>query len=221
MLAAHCLRQRYLFVRIDPVLACNLRCRMCYFSDPDHAASKRSESLSLIDIERIGETFFRRAVQVSFGCGAEPTMVKYFADLPAIAKRFGVPQVTFVTNGQLLSESSITTMISGGLDELVVSAHGASRDTYESMMPRSSFEKLLANLWIFSSVKTARGAKTSLRINVTINAETIGEIPKIVPAFARFSPSVIQVRPMMGIGGQIKSAVTDRLSHSSIIQSKR
>ena len=34
ILGLHLLHRRYLYIAMDPALACNLRCRMCYFSDP-------------------------------------------------------------------------------------------------------------------------------------------------------------------------------------------
>jgi hypothetical protein len=34
LLALYSLRQRHLWLRFDPVMSCNLRCQMCYFSDP-------------------------------------------------------------------------------------------------------------------------------------------------------------------------------------------
>ena len=33
--ALHVMGRRYVGVFLDPVLACNLRCRMCYFSDDE------------------------------------------------------------------------------------------------------------------------------------------------------------------------------------------
>ncbi len=35
LLVAHLTGMRYIGVYIDPVMACNIRCRMCSFSDPD------------------------------------------------------------------------------------------------------------------------------------------------------------------------------------------
>ena len=32
----HVLNKRYLAVNLDPVLACNLRCKMCYFTDKEY-----------------------------------------------------------------------------------------------------------------------------------------------------------------------------------------
>ena len=37
----HVLGKRYIGVFLDPVLACNFRCKMCYFSDEEKRKSLR------------------------------------------------------------------------------------------------------------------------------------------------------------------------------------
>lgn len=32
--------QRYLSIQFDPVLACNLKCKMCYFTDKEYVKKK-------------------------------------------------------------------------------------------------------------------------------------------------------------------------------------
>src|SRR5450756_2824904 len=59
VLAADILKLRHLFVRIDPVLSCNLRCEMCYYSDKAVRQSKRGQ-FSTDEIARIGGLFFKR-----------------------------------------------------------------------------------------------------------------------------------------------------------------
>jgi hypothetical protein len=39
------LNRRYLAVNLDPVLACNLRCKMCYFTDADYVKDLKRANL--------------------------------------------------------------------------------------------------------------------------------------------------------------------------------
>ena len=39
--ALHQLRRRYLSVYFDPINACNLRCKMCYFTDIDYVKNTK------------------------------------------------------------------------------------------------------------------------------------------------------------------------------------
>ncbi|MCM1451113.1 MAG: hypothetical protein NC102_02555 [Clostridium sp.] len=59
LLSAHLSGRRYIGVYLDPVLACNIRCRMCYFSD----SSNRPKAGIPMSAERLGEiekAFFGR-----------------------------------------------------------------------------------------------------------------------------------------------------------------
>lgn len=45
ILALHITKRRYLSLNIDPALACNFRCRMCYFSDNEAARKNKKFKL--------------------------------------------------------------------------------------------------------------------------------------------------------------------------------
>ena len=46
------MRRRTAGVFMDPILACNLRCRMCYFSDPEKRSAMKGIISPLDDIKR-------------------------------------------------------------------------------------------------------------------------------------------------------------------------
>ena len=50
----HVLGKRYIGVFLDPVLACNFRCKMCYFSDEEKRKSLRG-TLKYEEIEAMPE----------------------------------------------------------------------------------------------------------------------------------------------------------------------
>ncbi|MEK7830386.1 MAG: radical SAM protein, partial [Acidobacteriota bacterium] len=63
VLAAHHLNLRHLFLRFDPVMACNLRCQMCYFSD-DQFRKDNKGVFKPEEIDRLARMFFPKAVQL-------------------------------------------------------------------------------------------------------------------------------------------------------------
>ena len=70
---SHFIKRRYFGVYLDPVLACNFRCKMCYFSDVE----KRKELTGIMseqDVRAVAKAVFHRAVKLQIGCGAEPTL---------------------------------------------------------------------------------------------------------------------------------------------------
>ena len=53
----HKLKMRYLAVNLDPVLACNLRCKMCYFTDADYVKTLKGQFKDE-ELERVAKTIF-------------------------------------------------------------------------------------------------------------------------------------------------------------------
>ncbi len=139
--AAQMMGVRHLSVRLDPVMACNLSCTMCFFSND--AFRKGSKGIfTEEEMQRLAHMFFPHALLVVIGCGAEPTLYPHFSNLVGLAKQYRVPNVGFTTNGQLLTREHIRQFISHELDELTISVHGTRKETYERFMVNASFEKL-------------------------------------------------------------------------------
>lgn len=199
-LAAHLLRLRHLFIRLDPVFACNLRCRMCLFSNADYRRDNAG-GFSEEEVGRLAGLFLPRAIQLMIGCGAEPTLYRDFTGLVKLGKSYGVPYVGFVTNGQLLEGQHLEGFIRCGLDELVVSVHGVTGETYESMMAGASFEKLHGLLEMLDGEKERLGSgKPALRINYTVNPDNLEELAGFFDTYGRYRVSTLQIRPVIDLG---------------------
>ena len=197
---AQLFNKRYYSVRIDPIFACNLRCRMCYFSQ-----SRKSESMrfTVEEIDIIAKNTFRNALQVVVGCGAEPTMYKDFIYIIRKAKEAGVPSVSVVSNAQLIKYNHLVEMLDAGLDELIISVHGTTKETYERFMVGAKWGKLIEVLDGFNVARASKvNSKTSLRINYTANPDNCLELLNFFDVFAKYNIATLQVRPVMAIGGE-------------------
>ena len=200
LLGLYWLRQRHLWLRFDPVMSCNLRCQMCYFSDPDFTR-KNTGRFSSPEIERIAEAFFPWAVQLYLGCGTEPTTYKGFIDILALGRKYKVPMLGMVSNGQLLTAEHLEKLVDLGLDELTLSTHGVKRDTYEHLMRRASFDKFIEVLDQLESIKKRRGAtRPELRLNYTVNAENLEELAGFFAVYGKYTLRTLQVRPIVDLG---------------------
>lgn len=197
---AQLFNKRYYSIRIDPIYACNLRCRMCYFSQSRKSESKR---FTVEEIDILAKNTFRNALQVVVGCGAEPTMYKDFPYIIHKAKESGVPNVSLVTNAQLLTYEHLMDLVAVGLDELILSIHGTTKETYERFMVGAKWEKLIAVLENLKQIKELNSEnKTSLRINFTANPENFNELKLFFDVFGKYNVETLQVRPVMAIGGE-------------------
>jgi len=202
---AHTLGIRHLVVRFDPIRACNLCCTMCYFSDEDYVRERKGR-LTETEVEKLAADLFPLAYLVVVGCGAEPTMYKGFPELVRLARQNGVPHVSMVTNGILLTEEHVGQLIDYGLEEIMISAHGVTKESYERFMVKSSFDKFHAALRMIGDVKRSRGSRTpELRLNYTVNADNLDELSGFFDAFGSYGISTLQVRPVMDIGGQYRT----------------
>jgi molybdenum cofactor biosynthesis enzyme MoaA len=200
-LAADWLGLRHLIVRFDPVMACNIRCGMCYFSDDDWLSKHPVSRFSDEEIDRLAKMFFPQALQLYIGCGTEPTMYKNFPRLVAIGKKHGVPFIGFTTNAQLLTAQKSAALISEGLDELSISTHGVIRETYERLMKRASYDRYHENLTELVKAKRAANSDSPrIRINYTVNPDNLEELRGFFDVFGKYEISTLQVRPIIDYG---------------------
>src|SRR5690606_38876158 len=153
-----------------PVLACNLKCTMCYFSDDEYVRNKIKGQFSLEQLDKIAANFFSNALRLQIGCGAEPTLYKNIDALISKAKFHKVPHISMVTNGNLLTKEKLTLYVETGLNELILSLHGVTKSTYESFMVNGKYDKFLNLLESVNEIKRTH-PDFLLRINYTFNED--------------------------------------------------
>lgn len=198
ILALHLFGRRYINVFLDPVRGCNLRCKMCYFSDPETRKEMRG-LFSLGDLKAIAKSVYPRTMKLQIGCGAEPTVSGNLAEIIRMAKQEGVPYVSITTNGNLLTLKKLLDLQEAGLDELTISAHGFTKETYENLMTNGRFERFLD---LLNSLRVIRQADPTfnIRLNFTINEDNVAELPLIKNVFKGVYPNEIQLRPIQNLG---------------------
>lgn len=200
-LAADLLGLRYTIVRFDPVVACNLRCGMCYFSDEAWYRDNVGSRFTPAQVQQVAETFFPEALQVYVGCGSEPTMWKGYPEIVGVAKRQGVPFVSLVTNAQLLNRAAIEALVEHGLDEITISVHGTRQDTYETLMKGAKWQRLHENLALIGAVRQERNsALPKIRLNYTVNNDNAEQMADLMTVFGKYGIDTIQIRPIADLG---------------------
>lgn len=198
ILALHLSGRRYINVFLDPVLACNLRCQMCYFSDAE-ARKNLHGQFSLDDLTALSRSLFPYALKVQIGCGAEPTVSKNLADIIRLAKAEQVPYISMTTNGNLLTEEKLRELVDAGLSEITISAHGFTKETYEQLMQGAHFDLFLQ---LIESLKAIRKEHPdfNIRLNYTVNEDNVEELILFSKLFKGVLPNELQIRPIQNIG---------------------
>ncbi len=193
------LNKRYLAVQFDPVLACNLRCKMCYFTDADYVKKNMKGIFPKDEIELLAKNIFKNALKLQIGCGAEPTLFKHNVHLIETAKKHKVPYISMVTNGNILSNQDIINFSKAGLNEFILSVHGVTKTSYEDFMDKGNFE-IFHQVLEFISNEKRNNSKLKLRLNYTFNEDNFEELKQFFEVFGKYNIDVIQLRPIDKIG---------------------
>ena len=106
-----------LSVQMDITTRCNLRCIMCAREQYDPQAYDMPVEV----FEVIARKVFDKAAVLNLSCGAEPLMSRHFDQIMAIVQGYHIPWVELVTNGTLLDEHRIRTLIECGVKSIQVS----------------------------------------------------------------------------------------------------
>ncbi len=194
----HKLNKRYLAVHFDPINACNLRCRMCYFTDDDYV-KKLKGTFDKNDLPLFGKAVLKRALKLQIGCGTEPTLYKDLDDIFKIAKQYQVPHISLTTNANLLTKEKIELWVQYGLNEIIVSLHGVYQASYENFMQKGDYNKFLNSLQVITEIKE-QYPNLSLRINYTFNEDNFNELADFFTVFGKYKIDTLQLRPISNLG---------------------
>lgn len=198
ILAMHLLHKRYTCMFLDPVIACNLRCQMCYFSDAEKRKSLHG-IFSREELQLIARQVFPHLRKLQIGCGAEPTIYKHLDELVRLGKQYGVPYIALTTNGNLLTLDKLCSLAASGLDEITLSLHGTSRDNYERLMEGANFDTFVRLLKDLENVKLQYPG-FAVRINYTVNEDNVEDLRQLPQLLGDLHIDTLQLRPIQKIG---------------------
>lgn len=166
---------------------------------------------SLEDLQALANSIFHRGLKIQIGCGAEPMTYSKLPELVKLAHDKGIRNISVTTNGSLLTQEKLRQLVGNGLTEIILSAHGLSKERYEYMMRGGSFDHFQQLLKDIATVKQEH-PQLMLRINYTICEENIEDLKLFPLVFKDIYPNVIQLRPVQDIG----STAYDNYSMSSL-----
>jgi len=191
---------RFLNVYMDQNNKCNLKCRMCGFSDP------RVDSLTAYDMPRelyesIAAQLFPRIVYLSLSLLTEPFMTRDFPDRCDAVREYGVPFSDIVTNGTLLTPRAIEKLIDARISRLTVSIDGGTKELYEHIRRGARFENVIRNIALFQSMRRERGAALPrLRIHHVLSDANIHAFDSFLDLVEELGPEMIEVRTLADLG---------------------
>lgn len=187
--------RRFLVVRLDTNFLCNLKCRMCYFSNPE-IVKKKTMDLSLF--KKIAEDIFSRTRFLYMSCGSEPFMTRNFLEYVKLAKAYGIPYLSFVTNGTLLNEEMISEIVDIGVNEVIISLDGAQAKTFENIRRGANYDKVTENIRLFKEVKERKNKNLPLiRLNYVLMKSNVNEIQEFFQIISQYNIDAVNFREIM------------------------
>jgi len=216
---------RFLNVEMDITNQCNLRCVMCYFSDPA-VSSRPRRDLPVSDFARIAAEIFPLAQRASLSVGTEPLLHRQFRDIARIAGGFGVPGLYLNTSGLLLTPAVSECLIENRFHALGISMDAATAETYHRIRVGSKFGIVIANIRALERAKRrARSEGPAVTLNFVMMRSNIGELPafiELADALEVRNVNAIHLVPYLALGNEQEALVHDKqLCNRMLDQARR
>ena len=142
------IRESFFFPKyfaIETVNSCNARCVMCTIDDWEKVRNPiMSDKLFKKFVEEVS-CHHKWVDRVCLNTDGEPTLDKSLHKKIKLLKDAGIKEVTMATNVQLLDEKRIHQYLDAGLDDIMVSIDGITKDTFEKIRVNLDYETVVQN----------------------------------------------------------------------------
>lgn len=143
-------------VDLETITNCNIHCFMCFQSfDPPKPLKMELELFKKV----IDEGAEKELCSIKTQYRGEPLLDKRMPHMVKYVKGKGIIEVMFNTNATLLSEETARALIEAGLDKIICSVDGYTKEVYENVRIGANFETVLNNIKNLQSLKKKMGCK--------------------------------------------------------------
>lgn len=143
---------------IETTNRCNLRCTFC-----DKLPYLKPEEFGDLDYNLyqriIDEGIEKGLCSIKLSYRGEPLLHKRIADMVGYARKRGVLDVYFNTNGMLLTESQSKALIDAGLNRISISVEGIDPVAFEKERKGAKFERICKNIALLNELRDKSGTK--------------------------------------------------------------
>jgi len=142
---------------------CSARCTICTIEN----WTRTPNTMSLETFRLILGKFDKYKDQIDYltlhFCG-EPLLDKGLADKIRAAKEMGFRGTGFATNGTHLNKETSRDLIEAGLDTIICSIDGLTRETHEAIRVGTDFEEVRSNVERFIGIRNELGGPTRVLV---------------------------------------------------------
>lgn len=131
------------WLTIDPTNFCNLKCPFCPTGQGRNSRTKAM--LSLDNFKRIIDEIGPYLIHIDFCNWGEPLLNKQIYEMIKFAKQYRI-DTKIDSNLNQFSEEEAENLVLSGLDKIIVSIDGATKETYSKYRVGGDFNRVMDNL---------------------------------------------------------------------------
>jgi len=164
-------------IDVETTNVCNLRCTIC----PQPQQTRKIGYLNLAVAKKIiDEVAIYGLERMCLSLFGEPFLNKDFFDISRYAKKSNkIDHLYISTNALLMDERISRELIDSGLDKIIISIDGASKETYEKIRVGGDYDKLISNVENFIRIREASGGNgPRIAVQIIRMKETDKEVDK-------------------------------------------
>lgn len=167
-----------LTLMLEPTNICNLKCPLC----PTGLGllGRKKALMKFSDFKKIFDQFALYIIHLRLWNWGEPLLNPELFKMIAYAKKFDV-FVNTSTNSFFLTEENAKKLVRSGLDELIVSLDGASKETYRKYRKGGNFAKVIEAMRTLALEKQKMKSKTpAIKIQFIVMKHNEHEVDKAI-----------------------------------------
>ena len=184
-----------LYVLIEPVSTCNLRCTMCFQIDKTFTKKPFMGTMNMDFFKNIIDDCYKNGTKaITLASRGEPTLHPKLGEMLEYASgKFY--ELKLNTNATKLNEKLIHNILSSGVNELVYSVDESEKDKFEKLRVNANFEEVLKNIMKFKEIreKHYKDSKTTTRISGVLVGDN-QDVKKITSFWEQYVDHVVFVK---------------------------
>ena len=154
-------------ISIEPINTCNLKCEFC--SSPPKLLKRDLRALKLEEFKKIIDNVKDITHYIWLFLAGDPFLNPEFPQMVNYATKNNL-HTTTSTNAQLINKEKAKEIVEAGLDCLIISFDGATKESYETMRRGGDFETLLNNInYILEEKKRQKKVKPEILLQFLVS----------------------------------------------------
>lgn len=156
-----------IYLKIEPVSSCNLRCVMCFQVDKTFTRKPYMGTMDFGMFKNVvDEAHVQGTKAVTLGSRGEPTLHPKLPEMLSYMRGKFI-EVKLITNATKLTEKLVHSILQNDVDMLVFSIDAHEKDLYERIRVNGSFENVFENIRKFKEIKEAEYPNSRITTRVS------------------------------------------------------